>query len=54
MSEKYANEYKFLKENEWFFKDHWKNDPIMPGFPQIEAFVQTMCFNHTGIRLQKR
>ena len=34
--------YKDLKEDEWFFKVHWPNDPNMPGFLQIEALVQ-MC-----------
>lgn len=34
--------YKFLKDNEWFFKVHWPNDPNMPGMLQIEALVQ-MC-----------
>ncbi|MDC0875792.1 beta-hydroxyacyl-ACP dehydratase [Candidatus Pelagibacter sp.] len=34
--------YKFLKNNEWFFKVHWPNDPNMPGMLQIEALVQ-MC-----------
>ena len=37
---KYANGYKELKESEWFFKAHWKNDPNMPGMLQIEAMTQ--------------
>jgi len=32
--------YKDLKEDEWFFKVHWKDDPNMPGMLQIEALVQ--------------
>ena len=36
----YANGYKYLSDNEWFFKVHWKNDPNMPGLLQIEALVQ--------------
>ena len=32
--------YKDLKEDEWFFKVHWPNDPNMPGMLQIEALVQ--------------
>ena len=32
--------YKDLKEDEWFFKVHWKNDPNMPGMLQIESLVQ--------------
>ena len=32
--------FKMLKENEWFFKVHWPNDPNMPGMLQIEALVQ--------------
>ena len=37
---KKANGFKDLKEDEWFFKVHWKNDPNMPGMLQIEALVQ--------------
>jgi len=37
---KYANGYKELKENEWFFKAHWEGDPNMPGMLQIEALCQ--------------
>lgn len=36
----YANGYKELKETEWFFKVHWKDDPNMPGMLQIEAMTQ--------------
>ena len=32
---------KKLKNSEWFFKVHWKNNPNMPGMLQIEAIVQT-------------
>ena len=37
---KYANGYKELKEDEWIFKVHWKDDPNMPGMLQIEAMTQ--------------
>ena len=37
---KHSNGYKELKENEWFFKVHWKGDPNMPGMLQIEAMTQ--------------
>lgn len=37
-----ADGYKYLNEDEWFFKVHWPNDPNMPGMLQIEALVQ-MC-----------
>ena len=37
---KYANGYKFLKKDEWFFKVHWPKDPNMPGMLQIESLVQ--------------
>ena len=37
---KSAKGYKDLKEDEWFFKVHWKNNPNMPGMLQIEALVQ--------------
>ena len=32
--------YKDLKNDEWFFKVHWENDPNMPGMLQVEALVQ--------------
>ena len=32
--------YKDLKNDEWFFDVHWKDDPNMPGMLQIEALVQ--------------
>ena len=34
--------YKDLKEDEWFFKVHWPEDPNMPGMLQVESLVQ-MC-----------
>ena len=37
-----AKGYKDLKEDEWFFKVHWPNDPNMPGMLQVESLVQ-MC-----------
>lgn len=37
---KYANGYKELKNDEWFFKVHWKGDPNMPGMLQLEALTQ--------------
>jgi 3-hydroxyacyl-[acyl-carrier-protein] dehydratase len=37
---KFANGYKTLNEDEWFFKVHWPNDPNMPGMLQIESLVQ--------------
>ena len=37
-----AKGYKVLKNDEWFFKVHWENDPNMPGMLQVEALVQ-MC-----------
>ena len=39
---KSAKGYKILKNDEWFFKVHWPNDPNMPGMLQVEALVQ-MC-----------
>lgn len=35
-----SNGYKNLKNDEWFFKVHWKNDPNVPGMLQIESLVQ--------------
>ena len=37
---KYANGYKILKPDEWFFKVHWEGDPNMPGMLQLEAITQ--------------
>ena len=37
---KYANGYKVLRDDEWFFKVHWPKDPNMPGMLQIESLVQ--------------
>tara|TARA_B100001057_G_scaffold309601_1_gene309602 strand:+ start:7845 stop:8300 length:456 start_codon:yes stop_codon:yes gene_type:complete len=37
---KYANGYKILNANEWFFKVHWAGDPNMPAMLQTEAMVQ--------------
>ena len=37
-----AKGYKDLSDDEWFFKEHWENDPNMPGMLQIESLVQ-MC-----------
>ena len=37
---KYANGYKNLKRDEWFFKVHWPKAPNMPGMKQIESLVQ--------------
>ena len=37
---KSARGYKDFKEDEWFFKVHWPDDPNVPGMLQIEALVQ--------------
>ena len=37
-----AKGYKDFRDDEWFFKVHWKNDPNVPGMLQIESLVQ-MC-----------
>ena len=37
---KFANGYKDLKSDEWFFKVHWPKDPNMPGMLQVESLVQ--------------
>ena len=37
---KSAKGYKDLKDDEWFFTVHWKNNPNMPGMLQTEALVQ--------------
>ena len=35
--------YKNLTYNEWFFPEHFPNQPIMPGSLQIEAFTQAVA-----------
>ena len=35
--------YKNLTYNEWFFPSHFKDNPIMPGSLQIEAFTQAVA-----------
>jgi len=37
---KFANGYKDLNQDEWFFKVHWPGDENMPGMLQVEALVQ--------------
>ena len=37
-----AKGYKYLSDEDWFFKVHFPGDPNMPGLLQIEALVQ-MC-----------
>ncbi len=37
---KFANGYKKLLDNEWFFKVHWPDDPNMPGALQQESLTQ--------------
>lgn len=36
----YAKGFKNFSYNEWFFPMHYEDDPIVPGFIQIEALVQ--------------
>lgn len=38
-----CNAYKNLTYNEWFFPEHFPNNPIMPGTLQIEAFTQAVA-----------
>ena len=40
-----AKGYKDFKNDEWFFKVHWKNDPNVPGMLQIESLVQMSAFS---------
>lgn len=41
----FCNGYKLLKEDEWFFKVHWPNDPNMPGALQVESLTQMGALN---------
>jgi 3-hydroxyacyl-[acyl-carrier-protein] dehydratase len=42
-----AKGYKDFKNDEWFFKVHWPNDPNMPGMLQIEALVQMSALSNS-------
>lgn len=35
--------YKNISYNEWFFPEHFPNQPIMPGTLQLEAFTQAVA-----------
>ncbi len=39
---KYANGYKNLDKNEWFFPIHFPGNPNMPGALQLEALAQML------------
>ena len=39
---KYANGFKNLDENEWFFPIHFPGNPNMPGALQLEALAQML------------
>ena len=32
--------YKKLTNNDWYFREHWPNDPNMPGALQLECMMQ--------------
>lgn len=34
--------FKTIKSNEWFYKCHFLDDPVMPGTLQVEAMLQTI------------
>jgi 3-hydroxyacyl-[acyl-carrier-protein] dehydratase len=42
-SNSFCNAFKNLSYNEWFFPEHFPNQPIMPGALQIEAFTQAVA-----------
>lgn len=50
---KFANGYKKLKEDDWFFKVHWKGNPNMPGMLQIESLVQLCALTILGYEKNK-
>ena len=41
---KFAFGYKYLNNDDWFFKVHWENDPNMPGF--ADRGYDTALRNH--------
>ena len=48
---------KVFKENEYFFKGHFPNNPIVPGVIIVEAMAQTaaclMSYSNKGLQKQK-
>ena len=46
---KYANGYKNLTNNEWYFPKHFENHPNMPGALQLEAMAQMLTVAITTI-----
>ena len=38
---KSATAYKYIDENEYYFKGHFPKNPIMPGVLIVEALAQT-------------
>lgn len=45
----YIRAVKKITPDDWFFKCHFIDDPIMPGTLSIEAFIQTMAFYLTSL-----
>jgi|TARA_B100000767_G_C19712971_1_gene513633 3-hydroxyacyl-[acyl-carrier-protein] dehydratase len=50
---KFANGFKDLNPNEWFFKVHWPGDENMPGMLQIEALVQLCALTILSLKNNK-
>ena len=46
---KYANGFKNLDENEWFFPIHFPGNPNMPGALQLEALAQMLTIAITTL-----
>lgn len=45
---KYAKSYKLFTHNEWFFKIHYPNNPLVPGVFLLESLMQTAALTiHT-------
>ena len=46
---KYANGFKNLTMNEWFFPQHFPGEPNMPGALQLEAMAQMLTIAITKL-----
>ena len=46
--------YKYVNENEWYFKGHFPGNPIMPGVLIVESLAQTGAVATCGEKIVAR